>query len=187
MMGDDLIGSTVIDVEDRLRSRHRAFNGIALQYSRFSLPRYIYFELVSLLSIWKWFLAPATMHGRIHGCRPKFWLNSARAMAWTLQPLPIIVYRSLEQQLPMIPKCVQVQIRRTRIIQLIIFWNTDESMVERLSLCALHKMESLPYFGYKLVPEHVETRSLYRPDRPGIEQVRVFKKNSLLYLICVMY
>lgn len=32
--GDDLIGSTIIDLEDRLRSRHRAFAGIADEYSQ---------------------------------------------------------------------------------------------------------------------------------------------------------
>lgn len=34
MSGDDLIGSTSIDIEDRLRSRHRAFAGIAEEYSQ---------------------------------------------------------------------------------------------------------------------------------------------------------
>lgn len=31
---DDLIGTTVIDVEDRLRSKHRAYCGLAEEYSR---------------------------------------------------------------------------------------------------------------------------------------------------------
>lgn len=34
MKGDDLIGTTTIDLEDRLRSRHRAFAGIANEYSQ---------------------------------------------------------------------------------------------------------------------------------------------------------
>lgn len=33
-MCDDLIGSTVIDIEDRLRSRHRAHSGLAVEYNR---------------------------------------------------------------------------------------------------------------------------------------------------------
>lgn len=44
-------------------------------------------------------------------------------------------------------------------------------MKERLSLTALKNMEKLPSFGYKLVPEHVETRSLYHEAQPGVEQV----------------
>ncbi len=34
---DDLIGSTVIDVEDRLRSKHRAYCGLAEEYSRYGI------------------------------------------------------------------------------------------------------------------------------------------------------
>lgn len=44
-------------------------------------------------------------------------------------------------------------------------------MKERLSLTALKNVEKLPSFGYKLVPEHVETRSLYHEAQPGVEQV----------------
>lgn len=47
----------------------------------------------------------------------------------------------------------------------------NEDMKQRLALTALQNLDQLPSFGYKLVPEHVETRSLYRDDVPGIEQV----------------
>lgn len=33
-LNDDLIGSTVIDVEDRLRTKHRAYCGLAEEFSR---------------------------------------------------------------------------------------------------------------------------------------------------------
>lgn len=49
----------------------------------------------------------------------------------------------------------------------------DEDLKERLSLSALKKFGTVPQIGYTLVPEHVETRSLYRKDRPGIEQGKV--------------
>ncbi|XP_059219531.1 otoferlin isoform X6 [Stomoxys calcitrans] len=47
---------------------------------------------------------------------------------------------------------------------------TEEDLHQRLSLTALKRLQDLPSFGYKLVPEHVETRSLYRTECPGIEQ-----------------
>lgn len=43
---------------------------------------------------------------------------------------------------------------------------------EHLALAVLNRWEEIPRIGCKLVPEHVETRSLLNPDKPGIEQVR---------------
>ncbi|XP_061388297.1 otoferlin [Musca vetustissima] len=49
----------------------------------------------------------------------------------------------------------------------------DEDPRERLALTALKNLQTLPSFGYKLIPEHVETRSLYRSECPGIEQGKI--------------
>ncbi|XP_030572579.1 fer-1-like protein 6 isoform X1 [Drosophila novamexicana] len=49
----------------------------------------------------------------------------------------------------------------------------SEELQERLSLTALKNLDKLPSFGYKLVPEHVETRSLYRDDSPGVVQGKI--------------
>ncbi|KAH8319290.1 hypothetical protein KR067_002918 [Drosophila pandora] len=46
----------------------------------------------------------------------------------------------------------------------------DEELQERLSLAVLKNLDKLPSFGYKLIPEHVETRSLCRDDYPNVEQ-----------------
>jgi len=42
---------------------------------------------------------------------------------------------------------------------------------EQLALAVLQHWDDVPKVGCKLVPEHVETRPLYNPDKPGIEQV----------------
>lgn len=42
---------------------------------------------------------------------------------------------------------------------------------EHLALTVLKHWEEIPKVGCKLVPEHVETRPLLHPDKPGIEQV----------------
>ncbi|KAG4068663.1 hypothetical protein HA402_002354 [Bradysia odoriphaga] len=55
----------------------------------------------------------------------------------------------------------------------VLMWNgptTCKNRDEHLALAVLHRWEEIPRIGCKIVPEHIETRPLYNPDKPGIEQ-----------------
>lgn len=60
-------------------------------------------------------------------------------------------------------------------IQICVFYHTlfpitSLGMEEHLALAVLHQWHAFPRIGCALIPEHVETRPLYNPEKPGIEQ-----------------
>lgn len=50
------------------------------------------------------------------------------------------------------------------------FQGLKKQTEEHLALTVLNHWEEIPRVGCKLVPEHVETRPLLHPEKPGIEQ-----------------
>lgn len=52
---------------------------------------------------------------------------------------------------------------------------------EIICLSILQKWHTLPVCGYPLVPEHVETRSLFHPNKPGLQQVTHSQKKTFFF------
>lgn len=122
--GDDLIGCTEVDLEDRLQSRHLAHVGLPREFNRIGY------------NAWRAKLMPSQLLDKVCSTNglsaPLFFGNKIQVGGKTFGDL-------------------------TKI-------SLGENLRERLCLSALRQLEC------NLVPEHVETRSLYRPDRLGIEQ-----------------
>ncbi|KAM8750038.1 fer-1-like protein 6 [Acanthopagrus schlegelii] len=134
--GDDLIGETRIDLENRFYSRHRATCGLPAEYS---LDGY---------NAWRDCLKPSELLSKL--CRengledPQF------------RPGRITVAE-------------KVFTGKT------LFMHEDEPVesYEHLSLKILHRWAEIPAVGCKLVPEHIETRTLFNKARPGMDQGQV--------------
>ncbi|XP_058456835.1 myoferlin-like [Malaya genurostris] len=127
---DDLIGSTVIDIEDRFRSRHFMSLGIPQEF------------------------------------------NSTGYNSWRHPLTPSLLLEHICSRNGMMgPQYVG------NIVQLagVTFHDestsaTTEDLRERLALAVLNNFNRIPILGCHIVPEHVETRSLFHSDQPGIEQ-----------------
>ncbi|XP_072931489.1 otoferlin [Epargyreus clarus] len=52
-------------------------------------------------------------------------------------------------------------------------FNDPDTIEEQMALHVLHRWQEVPRIGTRLVTEHVETRPLYNPNKPGIEQGRL--------------
>ncbi|XP_047192999.1 fer-1-like protein 6 isoform X1 [Scophthalmus maximus] len=134
--GDDLIGETRIDLENRFFSRHRATCGLPAEYS---LDGY---------NTWRDCLPPSELLSKL--CRE----NGVDGPHF--RPGRITV-------------ADKVFTGKT------LFMNEDqpEESYEHLSLKILHRWAEIPAVGCKLVPEHIETRTLFNKARPGMDQGQV--------------
>lgn len=134
--GDDLIGETRIDLENRFYSRHRATCGLPMEYS---LRGY---------NAWRDCLKPSELLTKL--CRD----NSLEDPQF--RPGRITV-------------AGRVFTGKT------LFMDEDHPIesYEHLSLKILHRWAEIPAVGSKLVPEHIETRTLFSKTRPGMDQGQV--------------
>uniref|UniRef100_A0A1I8IHN8 C2 domain-containing protein n=1 Tax=Macrostomum lignano TaxID=282301 RepID=A0A1I8IHN8_9PLAT len=137
LSGDDLIGETRIDLENRLYSRHRATCGLPIEYSTFGYNR------------WRDQQLPSTILARL--CReneldpPKYEPAYSRV---TVDGRTFYEHSEVEDEAG----------------------NKTQSN-EPLALKVLNNWDQVT--GVALVPEHVESRPLFSPEKPGIEQGRV--------------
>ncbi|XP_070694676.1 fer-1-like protein 6 [Pempheris klunzingeri] len=134
--GDDLIGETRIDLENRFYSRHRATCGLPSEYS---LDGY---------NAWRDCLKPSELLSKL--CREN------RLDGPHFRPGRITV-------------ADKVFTGKT------LFMDEDQPVesYEHLSLKILHRWAEIPGGGCKLVPEHIETRTLFNKTRPGMDQGQV--------------
>lgn len=58
-------------------------------------------------------------------------------------------------------------------VQSLLFPGKEKVSDEPSALEALHNLQDLAPKGFHLVPEHVETRSLFNPEKPGIDMVNI--------------
>uniref|UniRef100_A0A7N6BLJ4 C2 domain-containing protein n=1 Tax=Anabas testudineus TaxID=64144 RepID=A0A7N6BLJ4_ANATE len=133
--GDDLIGETRIDLENRFYSRHRATCGLPTEYS---LEGY---------NAWRDCLKPSELLSKM--CRENG-LDGPH-----FRPGRITV-------------ADKVFTGKTLFMQ-----EGPVESYEHLSLKILHRWAEMPVVGCKLVPEHIETRTLFTKARPGMDQGQV--------------
>lgn len=62
------------------------------------------------------------------------------------------------------------------------FLGKEKPSDEPAALEALHSFNDLAPKGFHLVPEHVETRSLYNPEKPGIDMVSMVYTKTPLFI-----
>jgi len=137
LSGDDLIGETYVDIENRFYSKHRPSCGIQLNYKTHGYTK------------WRDPQRPASILTKLckeYALDGPYFHNGVctiNGKSWEAAPF-------------------MIDDKGKEVV-------TDELC----ALEALHNFHTLAPKGFHLVPEYVETRSLYNPEKPGIEMGRV--------------
>ncbi|KAK9499376.1 hypothetical protein O3M35_002424 [Rhynocoris fuscipes] len=128
-LSSDFVGETVIDIENRFYSRHRARCGIQQIYNESGYNKWrANFKPTQILS---------KLCGRYNLEKPLYHGHSVTVANKT--------FTTAE----------------------------TENVQENAALTALRFWDKLPIIGCSFVKEHVETRSLYDPKYPGVEQGKI--------------
>ncbi|OPJ82667.1 fer-1-like protein 4 [Patagioenas fasciata monilis] len=142
---DDLIGETKIDLENRFYSKHRANCGVASQYD------------INGYNMWRDAFKPTQILDSL--CKK----NSLPAAEYRREEVKVDskIFKVPPEAFP-----EEASVRNKRGVA-DENWSVDD---EHKALYVLQHWEEMPGYGYKLVPEHVEIRSLYNPENPGLVQ-----------------
>ncbi|XP_054702023.1 fer-1-like protein 4 isoform X3 [Grus americana] len=142
---DDLIGETKIDLENRFYSKHRANCGVASQYD------------INGYNMWRDAFKPTHILDSL--CKK----NSLPAAEYRQEDVKVDnkIFKVPPEAFPQ-----ETSVRNKRGVA-DENWSADD---EHKALYVLQHWEEMPRYGYKLVPEHVEIRSLYNPENPGLVQ-----------------
>ncbi|XP_030019882.1 otoferlin isoform X2 [Manduca sexta] len=134
---DELIGSTTIDLEDRIYSKHRARVGIPKEYN------------ISGSGKWRDCMKPSAILEEL--CLKNHIPPPVYSDANTVI-LNGVEYKDYERAKS---------------------YRSPSECRQNICLSLLHKWHAVPVCGYHLVPEHVETRSLFNPERSAVEQGKI--------------
>ncbi|KAJ4432233.1 hypothetical protein ANN_20849 [Periplaneta americana] len=142
---DDLIGETKIDLEDRFYSKHRATCGLARMFDVVGYNR------------WRDVLKPSQI---LEDLCKKYNLSGPKYFD---DRVVIGPQKKGEENLHKNSKGA-------------VYLNMEEALnhKEELALYALRRWHEVPLVGCHLVPEHIETRSLFNPKKPGLEQLEIW-------------
>ncbi|KAI4874062.1 hypothetical protein NFI96_018466, partial [Prochilodus magdalenae] len=146
--GDDLIGETDVDLENRFYSRHRATCGLPAEYA------------IEGYNAWRDCMKPTDLLIKL--CKEN------RLETPHLSPGRITIGEKVFTGKTVFADGAMNMLReRCHVSD-----QTVESY-EHLALKILHRWDEMPDVGCKLVPEHIETRTLYLKDKPGMDQGQV--------------
>ncbi|XP_077301198.1 ferlin family C2 domain-containing myoferlin misfire [Arctopsyche grandis] len=137
---DDVIGETKIDLENRFYSKHRATCGLSRHYEEHGYNK------------WRDPMRPTQILAKL--CKDS-----------KINPPIYDSYR-----LRIGKKLFEMSAEEDSTLSWSAAAGRSREFEEKLALSVLHRWNEVTRVGCHLVPEHIETRPLYNPDKPGIER-----------------